>query len=370
MAKITIPCHWNREIIDRIVAIPQENDLAVSEVYGALPKGGPVGHGRAAESVVQVNAEEALSFRKYLASVGLKLTYLLNAPFDIKNEPENKRQLQDYLGWILGELKPEAVTITSHALMQEVRKLDPEIDIHVSTIAGVKNAKDLEQYLDVHPNRVVPHHDVGKDWESLKGLTAKAKENGVEIEMMATESCLLHCPNREAHYKHLGSQRSQDAPFHTTCNTRKLLKPRELLLAGGIIRPEDVHLYEEMGVDYIKITGRSKPAGWLPEVVEAYTARKYEGNLVRLLGIDPSLKAEDWIKLDNASLDGFLKGFPQGEGYRSQSVYCEEWITGLYAQGNYQLTDGSSYSIEGNSLRLNMPYGDKAGSIISRESEK
>lgn len=367
--QLTVPCHWDSETIRQLISLPQQNGISIGEVYGALAKGGPVGHGRASSSVANITPEDAVAYHEYLNSVGLNLTYLLNAPFKLKNDAESKVQLQTYLEWILQVLRPEAVTIASLELMEEVRKIDPEIAIHISTVAGIKNVRDLEQYLHIRPNRIVPHHDVGKDWHGLEELVEMSNRYGIDVEMMATESCLLHCPNRQAHYEHLACQGPQDAPFHTSCNTRKLVRPREFLLAGGIIRPEDVHLYEEMGVKYIKLTGRSKPAEWLPEVVNAYLQRNYEGNLVRLMGIDPSMRAEDWIHINNKSLNGFIEGFPQNGSYREQSAYCDTWMIRLNQEGAFRISDGSEYSPEGDALALRFA-GEQVNHIISKERER
>ena len=363
---LTIPCHWDEKVINKIDTLPRDNGVVVGEVYGALAKGGPVGHGRSSESVVNTSVEDALKYRDFLRSKGMKLTYLLNAPFKMKGDAESKKLLHEYLDWILNGLRPDALTIASLELMEEVRKFDQEIGIHISTIAGVRSASDLYKYLHVRPDRVVPHHDLGKDWKSLYELACAGEVNGIGVELLATESCLLHCPSRQAHYEHLAGQGPKDSPFHTSCNTKKLIHPREFLLAGGVIRPEDVHIYEELGVKYIKLTGRSKPAEWLPEVAEAYLNRSYDGNLIRLLGIDPSLKAEDWIYLNNRSLDGFINNFPIDSDYGVQSDYCDQWMIKLYSEGSFEVRDKTIYSTDGGCLSL-CYGGEQANQIISKE---
>lgn len=44
-SRLTIPCHWNKEIIETIMNYKYATDLSVAEIYGALPTG-PIGHGR------------------------------------------------------------------------------------------------------------------------------------------------------------------------------------------------------------------------------------------------------------------------------------------------------------------------------------
>ena len=266
---------------------------------------------------------------------------------------------------MLDELKPDALTISSHELMKYIRSIDKGISIHVSTIAGVKNVSDLQKYLDVRPDRVVPHHDVGKNWKNLADLTSFGKVNGIKTELLVTESCLYQCPSRTAHYEYLARGKA-DSPFHLTCNARKFINPSEFLLAGGVVRPEDQSLFEELGVDCFKISGRSKPAEWLPETVGAYQMGSYDGNLIRLLGIDPSLKTEEWFYINNKALDGFMGNFPTNENDEVRRKYCEQWSLKLYNEGKLIVRDGSEYAnIEGN-LRLS-EGGSCIAPIIRRE---
>lgn len=366
---LTIPCHWDTEVIDEILKQEiSEPHPKVKEVYGVLADGGPIGHGRSNKSVVNISQQSAIEYRRYLTSKGIDFTYLLNAPHTIKDDPDYRSDLNQYLEWILEELKPDALTISSLDLMRYVRTLDQDIPIHVSTIAGVRTVGDLETFMDVHPNRVVPHHDIGKRYSDLTGIVNFGQANGVDCEIMVTESCLFHCPKRNAHYKYL-AQKDADAPFHTTCNFQKLLHPREFLLAGGIIRPEDLRMFEDIGVKYFKITGRSKPPSWLPEVAKAYQNRKYDGNLVRLLGIDPTLQAESWIFVNNRSLDQFLLGFPQTQLYTDETRYADSWISRMYQNGEFYLSDRSTYVVRNGELIL-QKAGNEVALIIDKETKE
>lgn len=68
---LTIPCHWNRDVIDKIVG--DGKNIRVGEVYGVLAGGGPVGHGRAKDAVVAVDTAEAISFRRFLREKRTKI---------------------------------------------------------------------------------------------------------------------------------------------------------------------------------------------------------------------------------------------------------------------------------------------------------
>ncbi|MBU4348085.1 U32 family peptidase [Patescibacteria group bacterium] len=362
--QISIPCHWDKKIIEEIV---KQNllakDIQVTEVYGTLARG-PVGHGRSPSSVPDISKKEAVNFRKFIGALGMKFIYLLNAPFEFKSALE-KKEVEIYLDWIINDFKADALMITSHELMRFVKKNYPKTKIYISTVAGVLSWKHLEKFLDIAPERIVPHHDVNRNFKDLKELVDKTGKLKIELELMVTESCLRGCPYREAHYKHLGGGNA-DAPFHTVCNTKKMNYPLEFL-KSNFIRPEDLNIYEVAGVNIFKITGRSKPANWLPEVTKAYLERSYKGNLVRLFGIDPSLKAEEWIYINNKALQGFLEKFPRTGIKKDENAYCDKWIYKLHKENDFKIDDGSKYDFDKEGNFCCYCYGNKVASIIKKE---
>jgi collagenase-like PrtC family protease len=257
--------------------------------------------------------------------------------------------LRKYLSWIVDDFNANALVIASNDLMKLVRKEYRDAEIFVSTIAGVRNWQDAEKYLPIEPKRIIVHHDTNRNFKDLEYMVEKANKNGVDVEVMLTESCLRHCPVRDEHYEWVGKGKD-DHGFHSFCNTEKIMAPREMLKAN-FIRPEDIEIYENMGVKHFKITGRSKRPEWLPEVVKAYVKRNYEGNLMRLLGIDPNLNAEDWIFINNKSLDGFLSAFPQSGNVSDEDRFSDEWATKLFQDGNLQIRSNDyTYAIENVSL--------------------
>lgn len=344
---LNIPCHWNQnvmaEILDRTV--PHEG-LPVLETYGALP-GSPFGHGRVDRLIPATSLDTAMAFRHFLRERHVALTYVLNAP----HLPDGNRPAMDaYLSWLVRELQPDALIIASHELMRYVREKDPEIPIHVSTVAAVRTSRDLAKFLDIRPNRVVPHHDLGKDWVALDALMAFARAHRVDVELLVTESCLYSCPCRSAHYAHVANPaNTSDLQFHVWCQSKKIARPSEFLRAGGATRPEDIHLLEERDVTVFKISGRSWPAVRIPRIVAAYQDRSYSGNLFELLGVSPAIR-NGWVYLNSQALDGFLKDFPQGS-IEAQKKYAEAVVIRLYDAGHF-FVKGAEYETKNGALVL------------------
>ena len=332
---LNVPCHWDRRIMEQMLQKPvADGELPIIEVYGSLAKSSLM-HGRASSTVPSVTAEEAVAFLQLLRTYGVAFTYLLNAPY-LEEKHGRREELREYLEWILGDLRPDALTISSLPLMQFVREMDRNIPIHVSTIAGVRSVGGLEEFLCIHPNRIVPHHDLGKDWKALDDVVRCAEKNSVEVELLVTESCLFSCPIRDAHYSHIAQPaNATDLNYHEWCKKEKEHSPGEYLCAGGAIRPEDLHLLEQRGVRIFKISGRDRPAEEMPEVVSAYQQRKYDGDFFSLMDVAPAVK-DKYPYISNRALNGFLEKYPQ-ESTRHQKAYCAFWIARLREEGNFQI---------------------------------
>jgi len=113
-------------------------------------------------------------------------------------------------------------------------------------------------------------------------------------------------------------------------------------MRSGWIRPEDVHYYEESGIDMIKLVNRGMDTPSIRKIVEAYTTGSYEGNLLdlfpdpsknimckrstafhkiayffrpfsvnlfKLLKMKPLIVAKPPFYIDNKELDGFIEHF-------------------------------------------------------------
>lgn len=356
------PCHWDKDVANFISNENETHDLKVSELYGAV-SGEIVRHGRTREAVKNISREEAVVFRNYLENMGLGFIYLLNAPFNFDESKETRMQLEEYLDWIVNELGPTAVTISSHDLAEFVRERYESLKIYVSTIAAVANIEDYNKWLDIDPSRIVLQYDQNRNWKNLALLAKHAETAGAEIELMLNESCLRNCINRQRHYNALGAtNEGKDRPFLTTCNSRKILYPYEYL-KSNYIRPEDMHIYEEMGIKRFKITGRSKPGEWLAETIKAYQNRKFGGNIIRILGIDPSLNAENWININNPALDGFLEGFTN----ENEDEYSEQWIQKLHKNGDFTMADGTEYEVNEPGILTPKKLGELASKVVSNE---
>ncbi len=333
-SEITVPCQWNLDKIKKIISYNKKKDIAIAEMYGALSNG-ETPQGRELSVAHQSDRENALTVKRYLEQNGIAFAYLINTPIKLKSY----KNLEEELNWIINVFKADSLTVCSLELMEVIRRQYPKAKINVSTIAGVKTIKDIEKYLHVNPQKVITHHDLNRNYEDLKMMVSFLKIRDMDLEIMVNESCLRRCNFREDHYRILGEGGS-DRKFHETCNMIKIINPYQLLMAN-FIRPEDLGIYEEMGVTMFKITGRSKPMDWLEEVVQGYLNREYKGNLYRLLGTDPLLEIERKVLINNKALDGFLAEYTRSDDTNMERKYCEDWILKLYQNHDFYIDNVS-----------------------------
>ncbi len=93
------------------------------------------------------------------------------------------------------------------------------------------------------------------------------------------------------------------------------------------IRPEDLHYYNDIGIDYFKLSGRTGTTSYLTSIMEDYMRGSHEGSLLTLWkpletiynGKDES-KQELQDFIDNKKLDGFLDHWFEDE----RGFYCED----------------------------------------------
>jgi len=90
----------------------------------------------------------------------------------------------------------------------------------------------------------------------------------------------------------------------TWCQKIRENNPIEFLNACWI-RPEDVELYEKLGVDIIKIAGRGQKTPYLKKVTNSYMNRKSPRNVMELFY--PVIWRKKMPYVDNKKLNDFIK---------------------------------------------------------------
>ncbi|MDD5356013.1 MAG: hypothetical protein PHY56_05725, partial [Candidatus Omnitrophica bacterium] len=221
----------------------------------------------------------------------------------------------------------------------------PSLEIKASIIANIDSLSKAKQWESRGADSIVLGLDCNRDFALLANIVKNIK---CTISLVVNLACLRSCALSQYHYV-LGSHASQSKHkvkhfFIDYCMYFcSWLRFSDLsqIIRSGWIRPEDLPLYEDIGIRSFKIVGRILPTPKIVQITRAYVQKQYDGNLLELLapfsgeseftfekflrGIKYILRFSK-IKLsflremlavskkkpvfiDNRSLDGFLEAF-------------------------------------------------------------
>jgi collagenase-like PrtC family protease len=358
--KLSVAANWDMALLEGLGNIPE-----VTSIYAKLPFD-IVGGGRAGIVVPTVDWEFAATYIRAAHDRNIAFCYLLNAPClgNLEQTREGKKQILAFIGQ-LADMGVDSVSIANLTVVALARRNFPDLAIRGSVLSWPTNLSRLkyQESLGVDP-LIVPYSDFNRDFNMLPKIRSGLS---CGMQLFANVSCIYNCHYLAEHASSVGhaSQIQQGVQKANTfldfylwqCTRRRLLNP-ELFLMSRWIRPEDLHVYEDMGYDEFKIIDRSRSTAWLLRVTKAYADRRYDGNLLDIISLemlgDPNgfhddiedqvrermrqynteerhlmlrmlklrrrLLAFD-ITIDNSKLGGFLEGFRK---IRCAETYCEE----------------------------------------------
>jgi len=333
-------------------------------IYGKLTADF-VGGGRPSFIIPSVGAKQVQEHVRQAHNNGLEFNYLLNATCLCNKEYtiSGQRRIRSLLDWLL-KIKVDAVTVSIPYLAQLIKKEYPQFKIHISVSAGVDCLRKARYWQELGADCItLQSTSLNRDFASLKNIR---KNVNCKLALIVNESCLYKCPVQYYHYTS-SSHASQSGFFSgascvdyciLSCKRMRIKEPLNVIRSAWI-RPEDLHYYEELGIDYFKIVDRSKDTNFLLNVVNAYINRSYKGNLADLFPLTSRSSSLRGIKkymrylqcvlhpftvnlfkirkvfenlyldiyLDNKALDGFLDFFVQGkckQGICEECGYCKE----------------------------------------------
>ncbi|MFX0020771.1 MAG: U32 family peptidase [Candidatus Hermodarchaeota archaeon] len=342
--KLHVATNWDLDLIDELVKYP------VSSVYGVADHS-IVGGGRPSFLLNKISEEEILNYIKKVHEKKIEFSYLLNAPCmnNMEYDSHYHKELIKYIQWI-SDIGADSVIVTIPFLIQLIKEQFPKLKIRVSTIAHVNSVNRAKFYEMLGADEITPDVMINRDFKTLEKIRESIK---CKIVLLLTDGCLYQCPFRYYHYNILGHSSQTFQQFERNyvdtcilnCSIIKFLSPAEILKCRWV-RPEDLSVYEDIGITDFKIAGRRMTTDWIVNSVKAFSSRKYDGNLVDIiqgfsmshggleqndpnLGISETLGKESKAKLyiDNTKLDGFIDFFKKQNciAMCNDCNYCDEW---------------------------------------------
>jgi collagenase-like PrtC family protease len=305
-----------------------------------------IGSGRPAENLPDPDRAAMEQHIREVHRAGCTFSYLLNPPWadGLEFDPAVRMALVEELEWLRAN-GVDYVVVAIPYLMEFVRTHFPNFKIKASYSNRVVTVEHARRLVELGAEVVCLHQSVMRDFPLLNAVREALPDT--RLQLIVDVSCLPQCPSSWSfHHASACSALSRlHAPasehgYHSVtygmawCHSTRLAHPVDLL-KGGFIRPEEVGLYEEVGIDSLKLASRPLTTEAIFRKVRAYLARRWEGNLLDIINLvsfglpDSMLGRTDeggaaarayaeiknrfdfgrMVRIDNRALDGFLELF-------------------------------------------------------------
>jgi hypothetical protein len=157
-------------------------------------------------------------------------------------------------------------------------------------VNSVARAKFFEE---LGADSITLDFNINRDFRTIKAIRSAVK---IELNLLLNDACLFQCPFRYYHYNLLGHSSQPYNPLHgfyieypTIRCTIARYSDISQFIKSRWVRPEDLHIYEESGIDSFKVSGRTMSTEWILNTAKAYSSGEYKGNLAEILQvIDPA----------------------------------------------------------------------------------
>ena len=339
--RLLAPTNWDEGLI-----APLSKMGADIQIYGVLPTS-MIGSGGAGPDIPKMTRKQAEEYIKLVHSRGLTFDYLLNAPCmnNMEWDEAAHRELLEHLEWV-SSAGVGSVTVTIPYLLELIKKQFPHLNVRVSTIAKVNSVARAQLFESLGADSITLDFNINRDFKLLQAIKSAVK---CDLNVLLNNLCLFHCPYEYYHYNTLGHASQSYNPlngFHMDycvlrCTIDRLCDTSQIIKARWI-RPEDIPVYEEIGIDFFKISGRAMSTEWILNAAAAYSSRQHQGNLYDILNaLDPITKCASpaspgaqftktalppKVYIDNQALEGFIDFFKKQDCLSgcARCDYCQE----------------------------------------------
>ncbi|MDY6863688.1 MAG: peptidase U32 family protein [Thermodesulfobacteriota bacterium] len=266
------------------------------------------GSGR--DDIYDLSVGELKEIRRLASSCGVEISVALNSPCfnGIQFHPPFQEELKNFLIQ-LKDIGIDKLIITDPYLIRYILNEFPSFEICVSSISYVDTPEKARFYDNIGVSRIILPIDLVRNLPMLKRI-----RHGVScsLEVMANLGCMYNCPYHTYHsqyHTHKAKNGLSDMIFKgdyykNGCNEIFRNEPWRLI-GASYIRPEDIPVYDDLGIEYLKLAGRELPISWIINSAKAYINQKYYGNILEIL--TTTYKLKDEFYLDNKELQGLLE---------------------------------------------------------------
>ena len=263
--------------------------------------------GSARDEIYDLDLSELDQTVRMAYPYGVEISVALNAPC-YSGKQFSKNFLEEYRTFLnaITEMGISHLVIADSFLIHFTLQQFPHLTVQVSSLSYVDSPEKARYYEKMGVERIILPIDLVRNLPLLKSIREAVS---CQLEIMANLGCLYNCPYHTFHGQFHGHNSRKELkglsgdPYKAVCNEILLQEPWRIV-SSSFIRPEDISVYEDMGIEYLKLAGRELSLEWVIKVTNAYIARREDGNLLELLTTPHGLSST--MFMDTTKLNGFI----------------------------------------------------------------
>lgn len=331
----SIPADFSKNTIDSLALLNSKYSTSqVIETYGNITVDNIFGSGRSCCQLPGLDIDSLKKYVEYSKNKGIEFNYTFNASF-VQNQEFTKKGVYKIKEFIYKIHKTgiKSLTIALPQLIELVNSMQLGFKIKASAISSIDNVNKALAYKRLNVDKIVICELINRDFHELRNIR---EAFGEKVELIVNTPCYKDCSYRMPHYNQISCDSvnvTNDVSF--TYFEHKCMIRRYSDIANwmkiNFIRPEDIKLYEKIGIQHFKLQGRQAilKDGDIVRTVEAYFQENFDGNLIDLINLFSKLNPFH-VNIDNKKLEGFIEPFFKNQSFCKHNCnkcnYCRNFI--------------------------------------------
>lgn len=346
MNSFKLGCNFSNELLRIVKQLNSEYPQnRIDELYGSRGES----HHLAARPEYRLCHIDKHSFVHYvneLYKIHVGFNYTLNSSF-IGGKGAilaQESEIRDYISFLVSS-GVKTITVTLPYMAEIVRSVSQSVGIEVSTIAHIDSVTQVKVWLEKYGiNKICVSLNKNRDISFLSRLAEYCDTHDIIVTLLANEFCgnglfsdginsTTGCIFRDHCYQLHSIGYDEMCIIGNDYPMGDCVKSRNHIISWlklNYIRPEDVQLYNGIGINHFKITGRTGGVAYIEKIARAYMAEDYNGNLLELWKHLETIKLRDESSylppyyIDNKKLSGFLNFWFENRGHICANEVCGE----------------------------------------------